>query len=67
MEIVEKNGRTHILAGEGKRVSNGDGVYALDVALGVGDSPEGYYEISEEECEAIRKENEENENGQINY
>ena len=49
MEIVEMNGRTHILAGKGKRVSNGDGVYALDVALGVGDSPEGYYEISEEE------------------
>lgn len=49
MEIVEMDGRTHIFAGEGKRVSNGDGVYALDVALGVGDSPEGYYEISEEE------------------
>lgn len=56
MKIVESNGRTRIFADEGKRVTNGDGVYALYVALAVGSSPDGYTEITEEEYQKIVEE-----------
>ena len=53
MKKCEINGQTHIIADKGMRVTNGDGVYAFEVVLSVGASPDGYKEIPEEEYRKI--------------
>ncbi len=43
------DGRTHLFADEGKMVTDGAEIYGKEIALEVGLSSDGFYEITEEE------------------
>lgn len=49
MKTEKINGLTRITAGEGMRITKGDGEYLLAVDPAAGASEEGYYEVPEAE------------------
>lgn len=59
MKIEEIDGRVVLTAGEGMRVTNGADICGKKVLLAAGLSAEGFYEITEEEYEAMREKAEE--------
>lgn len=56
MKTEKINGLIRITAGEGMRITKGDGEYLLVVDLAAGASEEGYYEVPEAEYLAIEEE-----------
>lgn len=58
MRNIVIEGRTHLIADDGKRVTNGKDVYGLDIILAVGTDDTLFYEITEEEYRKIMAEEE---------
>lgn len=58
METLHINGRTHLIPEKGYRLTEGDGVYPLEVILEVGEDSSKYYEVPESEYERILVERE---------
>lgn len=58
METLHINGRTHLIPEKGYRLTEGDGVYPLEVILEVGEDSSKYYEVPESEYEKILAEQE---------
>lgn len=58
MKPLQINGRIHLIPEKGYRLTEGDGVYPLEVILEVGEDSSKYYEVPESEYEKILAEQE---------
>lgn len=58
MKTISTDGRTQLIADEGKIITNGKDVYGYDITLAVGEDSSAFHEINVTEYERILAEQE---------